>query len=293
MAFTKTFTTELGDYQKVRVETITLVNHVSNAATGFGNLQPGIHLVYPCEHLSDDGKLSTRIFLISPTEIVKNTVREDDVSTRIFEIIESTPIRRDVKGNTDIYLDPNSHAYTSMHARLVQVIQVAMQNFRRDVAELLPLFDACTQPGKTLPSMQSFHLRAAFEYRQLLGAYRLTNNLPVVAPATLEPEVREALARRGISAHDVPDRGAAVANGQGLLHQELPEAPKRLRDAQQGGEYGKEVQMILHLLGDAIVKGEIPPLVMSAAFREGLQQVVQDARNQPPGGEGAPHHPAQ
>lgn len=291
MAFTKTFTPDLADYQKVRVETITLVNHVSNVQSGYGSLQPGIHLIYPSEHLSEDGKLTTRIFLISPAEIVKNTVRENDVVTRLRDIVENTPIRRDTRANEDIYLDANSHGYASMQARITQVIQAAMQNFRRDVAELIPLFDACTQPGQQTPSMQSFHLRAAFDYRQLLASYRTTHSMPAMPAPTLEPELREALARRGISTHDIPDR-AAVA-GQGLMHEELPEAPRRLRDAQQGSEYGKEVQMILHLLGDAIVKGEIPPLVMGQAFREGLNDLFEQARNRPAAGIASDHHTPQ
>lgn len=261
-----------GDYQKVRVETISLVNAVSNEASGYGNLQAGISLIYPAENLSEDGKAFARIFFVSPVELIKNTLEEKDIASRFRELAANTPIRLDTKKNQLVFLDVTSQDYVMLQHRLVSTIMVARNNFRKDIAELVAIFDGLTQPGATPPSNSTFHIQAAFDNRELLDAYKVTNSMPVLPPS-ITSDTRDMLTRRGISSHGVAERGA-----QGLMHGALPANAQQLREAAQGGKHGREVQIVLHVLGAAIMRGEIPNLVMNEQFRDGLAQLIDQAR---------------
>jgi hypothetical protein len=94
-----------------------------------------------------------------------------------------------------------------------------------------------------------------------------------------------------VSTHGIADRAevAQAAQANGLLHTALPNNAAQLRETAQGSQYGREVQMILHVLGEAIVRKEIPNLVMDHQFREALSRVIADAR--PAGASSAPLMP--
>lgn len=276
----RSLSNRLSDYQKVRSETVSLVTALSNALNGLGNVQAGISLIYPAEGLSSDERPFTRIYFMSPGEIAKNTLSADAIAARLREIVVSTPIRFDARKNEQLFLDVDSNDYVELQRRLLPLIGAAGQNFRKELGELLELFDAFTQPSNKIPTGSTYHIRAAFENRELIEAYRAAHDLPMMPPPTLTPETREMLMRRGVSIHNIGDRServeSAVANG--LLHSALPTNAIQLRETAQGSQYGREVQMILHVLGEAIVRKEIPNLVMDHQFREALARVIADAR---------------
>ena len=245
----------------------------------FRSIQAGISLIYPAEGTGEEGKAFTRIFFISPPEIVKNSIGEAGLNARLREIVTTTPIRFDAKKNEEIYLDVNSPEYIALQNRLMPILQAASNNFRKEIVELIELFDSFTQPSSKIPAGSTYHIRAAFTNRELLDTYRLANNL-LTPPPTLTPESREMLAQRGISTHGIPDRGAGISVdvAAGLLHSALPPNAAQLRGSAQGSQYGREVQIILHVLGEAIVRKEIPNIVMDQHFREALARVIAQAR---------------
>lgn len=278
---TRILSNRLSDYQKVRSETVSLVAALSNSLNGLGSIQPGISLIYPAEGLAEDGRAFTRIFFVAPIEIAKNSVGDDVMKQRLQELVATTPIRFDAKKNEQLYLDPSSQEYISLQHRLMPILQAASSNFRKEIADLIELFDSFTQPSSKIPTGSTYHIRAAFQNRELLDAYRVANNLLIPPPPTLTPETREMLTRRGVSTHGISDRGAGASPEAvvgGLLHAALPANAALLREAAQGSQYGREVQMILHVLGEAIIRKEIPNLVMDHHFREALSRVIADAR---------------
>lgn len=285
---TRILSTRLSDYQKVRSETVTLVAALSNQLNGLGTTQTGISLVYPAEGLSADNKPFTRIYFVSPIEIAKNSLGEAGTISRLREIVSTTPIRFDAKKNEHLFLDVNHPEYIALQQRLLPVLHAATQNFRKELDELMTLFDAFTQPGHKIPTGSTYHIRAAFQHRELIEAYRLASNLAQPLPPTLTAEIRDVLTRRGVSTHGIADRaeGLEAAQSHGLLHTALPTNAMQLRETAQGSQYGREVQMILHVLGEAIVRKEIPNLVMDHQFREALARVIADAR--PKGAGSAP-----
>lgn len=288
---TRILSNRLSDYQKVRSETVSLVTALSNSLNGLGNVQPGISLIYPAEGIAEEGKAFTRIFFVAPPEIAKNSIGDAGIISRLREIVATTPIRYDAKKNEQIFLDVSSQEYISLQHRLMPILQAASNNFRKELAELIELFDSFTQPSAKIPTGSTYHIRAAFSNRELMDAYRVANNLLIPPPPTLTPETREILTRRGVSTHGIADRGAGAAADtvSGLLHSALPSNAAQLREAAQGSQYGREVQMILHVLGEAIVRKEIPNLVMDQNFREALSRVIADAR--PVGATGLPPIP--
>ncbi len=284
---TRILSNRLSDYQKVRSETVSLVTALSNQLNGLGNTQVGISLIYPAEGIAEDGKAFTRIFFISSAELAKSSVDQPGMISRLREIVATTPIRFDAKKNENLYLDVNSQEYIALQHRLLPILQAAAQNFRKELDELMTLFDAFTQPGQKIPTGSTYHIRAAFMHRELVEAYRVASNLAKPPTPTLTAETREMLTRRGVSTHGIGDRpeGMNAAATNGLLHSALPNNAVQLRETAQGSEYGREVQMILHVLGEAVVRKEIPNLVMDRQFREALSRVIADAR---PLGAGGP-----
>ncbi len=289
---TRILSNRLSDYQKVRSETVSLVNALSNSLNGLGNIQPGISLIYPAEGIAEDGRAFTRIFFVSPIEIAKNSVGDAVLTERLREIVATTPIRLDAKRNEQLFLDATSQDFTALQQRLMPILHAASSNFRKEIAELIELYDSFTQPSTKIPTGSTYHIRAAFQYRELLDAYRAANNLLIPPPPTLTTETREMLTRRGVSTHGISDRGATASSDAavgGLLHAALPANVALLREAAQGSQHGREVQMILHVLGEAIIRKEIPNLVMDQNFREALARVISDAR--PVTAQVAPAHP--
>lgn len=280
MTPTRILSNRLSDYQKVRSETVSLVTALSNQLNGLGNTQMGISLIYPAEGIAEDGKAFTRIFFVSPIELAKNSVGEAGMISRLREIVATTPIRYDSKKNEQLYLDVNSQEYIALQHRLLPILQAAAQNFRKELDELMALFDAFTQPGQKIPTGSTYHIRAAFQHRELIEAYRLVSGFASLPAPTLTAETREMLTRRGVSTHGIGDRAETMqaASAHGLLHTALPNNAVQLRETAQGSQYGREVQMILHVLGEAIVRKEIPNLVMDHQFREALSRVITDAR---------------
>lgn len=279
---TRILSTRMSDYQKVRSETVTLVNAVSNSLNGLGNIQAGISLIYPAEGVGEAGQAFTRIFFISPPEIVKNSLDDAALAARLRDIVSTTPIRFDAKKNEQIYLDADSQEYIALQRRLMPILQAASNNFRKEVAELIELFDSFTQPNSKIPTGSTYHIRTAFTHRELLEAYRTAHHLLTPPPPTLTPETREILTRRGVSTQGIPDRGGngiSVDATAGLLHSALPPNAAQLREAAQGSQHGREVQMIIHVLGEAVVRKEIPNIVMNQQFREALARVIADARS--------------
>lgn len=276
----RSLSNRLSDYQKVRSETVSLVTALSNSLNGLGSVQAGISLIYPAEGLAEDNRPFTRIYFMSPGEIAKNTLSQDAIATRLRDIVASTPIRYDARKNEQLFLDVAGNDYAELQRRLLPMIAAAGHNFRKELGELLELFDAFTQPSNKIPTGSTYHIRAAFANRELIEAYRVANGMPMVPPPTITQETRDMLTRRGVSTHGVGDRSErveiTVANG--LLHSALPNNAVQLRETAQGSQYGREVQMILHVLGEAIVRKEIPNLVMDHQFREALSRVINDAR---------------
>lgn len=278
---TRILSNRMSDYQKVRSETVSLVTALSNSLSGLGSVQPGISLIYPAEGMAEEGRAFTRIFFVAPIEIAKNSVGDAVLADRLREIVATTPIRFDAKRNEQLFLDANSQEYISLQHRLMPILQAASSNFRKEIADLIELFDSFTQPSSKVPTGSTYHIRAAFQNRELLDAYRVANNLLIPPPPTLTAEVRDMLTRRGVSTHGISDRGAGASPEAvvgGLLHAALPNNAALLREAAQGSQHGREVQMILHVLGEAIVRKEIPNLVMDQNFREALARVIADAR---------------
>ncbi len=283
---TRSLSNRLSDYQKVRSETISLVTALSNSLNGLGNVQPGISLIYPAEGIAEDNKAFTRIYFMSPVEIAKNSLGNEALQARLREIANSTPIRYDPKKHEQLFLDVNSQEYIAMQHRLMPMLAAAGQNFRKELLDLLELFDAFTQPSNKIPTGSTYHIRAAFAHRELIEAYRIAHNLPMQPPPTVTQETREMLVRRGVSIHGIGDRSERIElSPQGMLQSVLPANAVQLRETAQGSQYGREVQMILHVLGEAIVRKEIPNLVMDHQFREALSRVIADAR---PMGAGSP-----
>lgn len=271
------------DFQQVRVETVALVTAASNATSGLGETQAGVYVILPASQLLEHNRTFSRIFLISPVELVRNTLDEHAVFQRIREVIASTPIRYDAKRQQQTVLNVDSPHFEAMARRLTSTISVAGNNFRRDVGELLSIYDGFTQPTINLPVCSAFHAQAAFANRELLNTYRGVNGLPLPAsPPTVTPEIRKTLERFGVSAPAIPDRVLqpvpVPAAAQGLMHHALPAGATALQQTAQGDQYGKEVQMILHVLGNAIVAKEIQPLVMNDAFRAALAKAIDNAR---------------
>lgn len=277
---TRILSNRLSDYQKVRSETVPLVAALSNELSGLGSMQAGISLIYPAEGVSADGKPFTRIYFISPAELAKSSLTGDAIKSRLREIVDTTPIRHDAKKNEQLFLDVNSQEYISLQHRLIPIVDAAGQNFRRELSELMELFDAFTQPSNKIPTGSTYHIRAAFGNRELIESYRVASAAPMVPAPTVTAETREMLARRGVSTHGIGDRSERVdtITANGLLHTALPTNAMQLRQTAQGSQYGREVQMILHVLGEAIVRKEIPNLVMDHQFREALSRVISDAR---------------
>lgn len=271
------------DFQQVRVETVTLVAAASNSTSGLGETQGGVYLILPASQLLEHNRTFSRIYLISPIELVRNTLDEAGMIQRIREVVSTTPIRYDAKRQQQTMLNVNSPHFEAMARRIASTIAIAGNNFRRDVGELLEIYDGFTQPTLKLPVCSAFHAQAAFANRELLNTYRGVNGLPLPASApTVTPEIRKTLERFGVSAPAIADRVLQVvpvpAAAQGLMHHALPTGPAALQQAAQGDQYGKEVQMILHVLGNAIVAKEIQPLVMNDAFRAALAKAVDQAR---------------
>lgn len=286
----RSLSNRLSDYQKVRSETVSLVTALSNSLNGLGNVQAGISLIYPAEGIAEDKKAFTRIYFMSPAELAKNSLSTEATAARLREIVASTPIRFDARKNEQLFLDIDSADYAEMQRRLLPLIAAAGQNFRKELMELQELFDAFTQPGNKIPTGSTYHIRAAFTNRELIEAYRIANDMPMLPPPTITAETREMLTRRGVSVHGIGDRSErSEASANGLLHSALPSNAMQLRETAQGSQYGREVQMILHVLGEAIVRKEIPNLVMDHQFREALSRVIADAR--PLGASSAPLMP--
>ncbi len=287
----RSLSNRLSDYQKVRSETVSLVTALSNSLNGLGSVQPGISLIYPAEGLTEDSRPFTRIYFMSPAEIAKNSLKDETITSRLREIVASTPIRFDERKNEQLFLDVDSADYIDLQRRLLPLVSAAGQNFRKELSELMDLFDAFTQPSNKIPTGSTYHIRAAFANRELIEAYRTANDLPMLPPPTVTAEAREMLTLRGVSLHGVGDRSERieVAAASGLLHSALPTNAMQLRQTAQGSQYGREVQMILHVLGEAIVRKEIPNLVMDHQFREALSRVIADAR--PIGASNAPLMP--
>lgn len=287
---TRSLSNRLTDYQKVRSEMVSVVTALGNSLNGLGNVQPGISLIYPAEGLAEDNRPFTRIYFISPIEIAKNSLSPDALQQRLREIVHTTPIRHDAKKNEQLFLDENSQEYIATQHRLMPIIAAAGQNFRKELLDLLELFDAFTQPSNKIPTGSTYHIRAAFANRELIEAYRIANNMPMLPPPTITQETREMLIRRGVSIHGIGDRSERIElSPQGMLQGALPANAVQLRETAQGSQYGREVQMILHVLGEAIIRKEIPNLVMDHQFREALARVIADAR--PMGATGLPPIP--
>jgi len=172
-----------------------------------------------------------------------------------------------------------------MENHLLSMITAASNNFRRDMGILCAIFDGYTQPGAPKQPASLFHLKAVFEKQELLGAYRAAMHQATAYPPSLMPTDREELTKKGISTHGIPDRGAiasAPLPAQGLSAANLSANAERLRTATQGLSNSLEVQLVMQILGDAVVNGTIAPLVMDQRFREGVNQLVQHARQSHP-----------
>lgn len=266
----------VSDYQKMRIEMVSLVNAASNRLSGLGETQAGIHLQLPAENIPGNRKVYTREYIISPGEMARKAVDEATIVARIREVAARTPIRHEARANEDTVLDPASPYFAAALKRLLPIIESTMQNFRRDLAELLQMYDALTQPNMQVPHVSAFHAQAMFEHRELLEMFRTAQGMPPLPEPSLTPEVRTMLQKFGVPVHQIADRSAVLGIPSQVLASYVQKSEPR--EATQGKAHGKEVQLILHVLGQAIVRNEIPGLVMDEHFRGALQQAVEDAR---------------
>lgn len=267
------------DYQKMRIEVVSLVHAASNRLSGLGEMRAGMYLQLPADNLPDHRKVFTREYIVSPGEMVRQNLRPEDILPRMNEIVLATPIRHDARRNEDTVLDPQSPYFLQAWQRILPVIEPAIQNFRREVADIMSIYEGFTQPSVSLPKCSAFHAQAAFENKELIEAYRVAYSLPAWPEPTLTAEGRTMLEKFGVPTHHIAERSAtAMRPEESIAQYALPKAPIALREAAQGMAHGKEVQMILHTLGQAIVRGEIAGLVMDERFRSALQKAVEEAR---------------
>jgi len=268
------------DFQKVQIETVSLVNAASNAASGLGDTQAGIQLLLPAENLIEHNKAFSRLYLAAPGELIRNTLSDEILIERLREMLSTTPIRYHGKKHEQTMLDVSSIHFEAMANRIISMVRVVATNFRRDVGELVAIYDGFTQPALKLPMCNAFQAQAAFSNRELLKAYRTMQGMEAPATPTITEPIRKILERFGVATHGfaLRDVSGEEAPNKGLMHAALPVGPAALKQAAQGNAYGKEVQLILHTLGLAVASHEIQPLVMNDAFRAALAKAVDAAR---------------
>jgi hypothetical protein len=271
MGFTKKFSDKSADYAKVRAEHLSLVNAVS----GFGETETGIALQWPSENLTGTAKTSKRLMLLNAHEIVSPLLGDAQIIEKLKAIAQENPIHRDLRRQTDTLLNPHGPEFDYMLSRVMPTITAAVQNFRRDVLQLLEIYDGFTQPGRALPKATAFHCRAAFAFRDVLEEYRRTNHMPMLQAPSLNTAAREQLTRYGVDTRGIADAGTV----KGILHEQLPANVQALREAARNQEDElQEVRLMLRVLQEAVVRGDIPPLQFTETLREGLRFAVLRAR---------------
>lgn len=261
-----TLSDTIADYQKPRTEILSLVNAVSMQA----NVQAGIGLEIPCEN-HPSGAKALHIPCVTALEIAQGGLDEAQLSARIREILSSTAVRYTPKKNEVTYLNPNSPYFASAVQRLVMMMGVASQNFARELAQLVTLYDGLTVTGAPKPSFSAYHAKAAFNYPEILDAYRLTHAIAKSDAPSLTAENRKLLQKFGISSEAIPDRVAATSFAQVATYT-LPAAPAALQAANKVNP----VQVMVDALWAAQQRGECSQVVISDALLTALANALQN-----------------
>ena len=273
---TKEFTNRAADYQQVRVETITLVNVMSQNMVSSAAMEAGIGLQFTPS--GENGAVKNfRVALLSPTEIARGNWSEEGLHAKIAEILTSTQIGENKKRGTVLFLDPESPYFEPAVERLTMMGAVAAANFAKEMEQLVALYDRFTNAqGAKLPQVSAFYAQAAFANGELLMSYRQSHHLPEVVHPMLTHDARAMLKRFNIPTEHIPDYDPAKVALNGKAKSSLHSLE---RDA-----HAVEVQVMLGALQNSAKIGDIKPVFVSPMLREALAAAIAQAR--------AAHHPA-
>ena len=271
MDMTPEYSNDSGDYNNIRVETITLTHAASNSAFTKTTTVPGVYVQFTVA-----GKI-VRMLLLSVQELATASFNEAQIKARVAELMVKTPIGENSKKQTVLHLDPDSAFFAAAVTRVSAMALTASHNFVKELESLTKLYDSFTRATvvAALPAANAFHLAAAFTNAPLLALYRRTYMLPENTNPMLTAEARAVLVRFNVPSSDIPDYDPAR-----LAAAHAPLAFTALHDAPI--VYATELNVILSALHQAAQSGQIAPIGISEQLKLDLSNAVASARqNQP------------